>query len=285
MKTTYFLLMLLVPLISTAQEMTTPSDTVIVVNGRKLVIKEQGDQFKIKVFEEIHKRDTIENDQIFEGVYKNGKSTEKRMMLSSAFTNRNRRNFLAGEYVGLAMLTHSGSIRYQQGRSWEIGVILFEVAQQPWRNKHWTYAIGAGINTTSYGYKGNGSLQDDENGVAQWAPAPEGETYKRSRLSASSFYIPMIIDWQANPLKMNTFFIQAGFEWGLAICSSRVFYKEDKEAETIRYKNFSMFTANALLRIGYRDMGIYSRYSMVPLFESNKGPKAHPFSVGVFFTL
>lgn len=134
-------------------------------------------------------------------------------------------------------------------------------------------------------YKGNGCLQDDENGVARWAPAPEGETYKRSRLSAGSFYIPMIIDWQANPLKTNTFFIQAGFEWGLAICSSRVFYKEDKEAETIRYKNFSMLTANALLRIGYRDMGIYSRYSMVPLFESNKGPKAHPFSAGVFFTL
>lgn len=285
MKSTFWLLLLLIPLVSNAQETTNSKDTVIMVNGRKLVINEQGDQFKIKVYEEIHKRDTIENDQIFEGIYKNGRSTEKRIMLSSAFSNKNRRHFLAGEYIGLAMLTNSGPIRYNQGRSWEIGVIFFEMAHRPWKNKHWTYAVGAGINTTNYGYKGNGCLQDDENGVAQWMPAPEGETYKRSRLQGSSIYFPMVIDWQVNPLTTKTFFIQAGFEWGISIYSSQVFYKGDKDRETVRYKNFCMYTANALLRIGYKDFGIYSRYSFPKMFETDKGPKAHPISVGVFFTL
>lgn len=285
MKRTLLLCLLFTPLISIAQEITLPQDTIMMVNGRKLVIKEQGDQFKIKVYEEIHKGDTIENDQLFEGVYKNGKSTEKRMMLSTAFTNRNQRRYLSSEYIGLAMLTNAGSIKYNQERSWEFGVILFEMAQRFWKNKHWTYAVGVGASATNYGYKGNGCLQDDENGVAHWAPAPEGKTYKRTRLMGTSLTLPIIIDWQAKPLKANTFFVQAGFEFGLASYTTRALYKSDKENENIRYKNFCMYTANALLRIGYKDFGVYARYSFLPLFDDNKGPQAHPIGVGIFMTL
>lgn len=285
MKRTLLVCLLFIPLISIAQESISSQDTIIMVNGRKLVIKEQGDQFKIKVYEEIHKGDTIKNDQIFEGIYKNGKSTERRMMLSSAFTNRNQRRYLSSEYVGLAMLTHSGSMRYNQGRSWEIGIILFEMAHRFWRNQHWTYAIGAGVNTSNYGYKGNGCLQDDENGIAQWTSAPEGEAYKRTRFIGTSFYLPIIIDWQAKPLKTNTFFIQAGFEFGLTSYLTRVIYQSNKKDENIRYKNFCMYTANTILRIGYKDFGVYARYSLLPLFDDGKGPQAHPISVGMFMTL
>lgn len=285
MNKTLLLCLLFIPIIGNAQEITVSQDTIMMVNGRKLVIKEQGDQFKIKVYEEIHQGDTIENDQIFEGIYKNGRSTEKRVMFSTAFSNRRKRSYLASELVGLAMLTNAGSIKYSQIRSWEIGIILFEMAQHPWKNKHWTYAIGAGINTTNYGYKGNGALQDDENGIAQWAPAPEGDTYKKSRLMGISVNFPIIIDWQASLSKKNSFYIQAEVEVGLASYTTRVIYKGKKEDENIRYKNFSMFNANTLLRIGYKDVGIYTRYSILPLFDDHKGPQAHPVSVGMFLTL
>jgi septin family protein len=56
-----------------------PSDTTIYVNGKKIVIKENNDKIKIKVYEQKAQGDTIENDQIFEGIYRDGKSTEKRM--------------------------------------------------------------------------------------------------------------------------------------------------------------------------------------------------------------
>lgn len=66
----------------------TPQDTTLYVNGRKIVIKEQGDKIKVKLYESASGGDTITNAQIFEGVYLNGQSTESRTVLSALPSRR-----------------------------------------------------------------------------------------------------------------------------------------------------------------------------------------------------
>lgn len=283
MKHCIILLLLLLPIGSKAQENIISQDTTLYVNGRKIVIREQGENIKVKLYEQIHKGDTIENDQLFEGVYKNGRSTERRILFSYPFNRRNPRNFLAGEYIGLATLTHPGEIRYRQGRSWEFGVNIFEIAKPV--SKNWTVAIGAGVKSIIYGYKGNGCLQEDAEGVSHWLPAPDGSVYKRSRLLRSGVVIPIVMDWQASSGKKNSFYIQGGVEWELPICYTSVDYKEGDGDDKIRYKNFRYGNINLLFRAGYSEYGLYVRYSCMPLFEEGKGPNAHPLTFGFYWSL
>ena len=78
MKKLLLLWLMIAPMSGMAQNESTPQDTTLYVNGRKIVIKEQGDKIKVKLYESASGGDTITNAQIFEGVYLNGQSTESR---------------------------------------------------------------------------------------------------------------------------------------------------------------------------------------------------------------
>lgn len=83
MKKLLLLWLMIAPMSGMAQNESTPQDTTLYVNGRKIVIKEQGDKIKVKLYESASGGDTITNAQIFEGVYLNGQSTESRTVLSA----------------------------------------------------------------------------------------------------------------------------------------------------------------------------------------------------------
>lgn len=83
MKKLLLLWLMIAPMSGMAQNESTPQDTTLYVNGRKIVIKEQGDKIKVKLYESASSGDTITNAQIFEGVYLNGQSTESRTVLSA----------------------------------------------------------------------------------------------------------------------------------------------------------------------------------------------------------
>ena len=80
MKKLLLLWLMIAPMSGMAQNESTPQDTTLYVNGRKIVIKEQGDKIKVKLYESASGGDTITNAQIFEGVYLNGQSTEIQFM-------------------------------------------------------------------------------------------------------------------------------------------------------------------------------------------------------------
>ena len=71
MKHIYLLLFMLIPMAGMAQEGIS-QDTTLYVNGRKILIKENEGKIKVKLYEQSSHGDTIENDQIFEGIYTDG---------------------------------------------------------------------------------------------------------------------------------------------------------------------------------------------------------------------
>ena len=128
---------MIAPMSGMAQNESTPQDTTLYVNGRKIVIKEQGDKIKVKLYESASGGDTITNAQIFEGVYLNGQSTESRTVLSALpFSKKNnKRNrfepHAGGFYIGYTRLSNdflsfnpSNGADLNTSHSWEIAAVI-----------------------------------------------------------------------------------------------------------------------------------------------------------------
>ena len=82
-------LILLLPVCAIAQEKAY-TDTTIFIGNKKLEIKESAEKIKVKIFEPSSSGDTIENDQIFEGVYKDGKVQKGELYYPLHFTANTR---------------------------------------------------------------------------------------------------------------------------------------------------------------------------------------------------
>lgn len=278
-------LILLLPVCAIAQEKAY-TDTTIFIGNKKLEIKESAEKIKVKIFEPSSSGDTIENDQIFEGVYKDGKSTERRIILSAPFYRKHKNN-LVGFYLGMNNFACKGDINLSQIRSWEVGMYLFEADIPLGKSKKWSIVTGIGFKGNWYGYNGNRAFRE-ENGVTKWLPAPEGKVYTSSSFYHFSTIIPVLLSWQT-PRKKNPFFVQGGIEADIrAIPGCTVKYKDEngkKHKENYRDRNAEPGGGNIFLHLGIGELGIYGRYSIDRLFEKGKGPDVRPFSIGISWTL
>ena len=90
MKKLLLLCLLLIPVAGIAQE-NTAKDTILYVNGRKISIKEGNGKIKVKLYEQSSHGDTIENDQIFEGVYMDGQSRKEDLSWRCLLVNQRNR--------------------------------------------------------------------------------------------------------------------------------------------------------------------------------------------------
>ena len=59
MKKLLLLWLMIAPMSGMAQNESTPQDTTLYVNGRKIVIKEQGDKIKVKLYESAYLRRSL----------------------------------------------------------------------------------------------------------------------------------------------------------------------------------------------------------------------------------
>lgn len=293
MKQIIVVLMLLLPLTGSAQEENTKSETTVYADGQKItVIKKEG-KIKVKVYEQTSVGDTIENDQIFEGVYMNGQSTERRMGLSMPFTKKSKdKNYrfsphAAGVYIGYSRLYDDfgmGSpkdVNLVASKSWEIGFTLFEGDINLSRNKQWGLTAGLGWGYTSFRVDGNSSFREID-GITANYPAPEGISYDQSRLRYFYFRIPVSLEWQKRinghhgPL-----FFSAGLEAEIRHgVRSKVKFNDHSE-NAGKELNVRPVGINMLVQGGYGDIGVYARYSTLSLFEKNKGPELYPLSFGL----
>ena len=211
MKKLLLLWLMIAPMSGMAQNESTPQDTTLYVNGRKIVIKEQGDKIKVKLYESASGGDTITNAQIFEGVYLNGQSTESRTVLSALpFSKKNnKRNrfepHAGGFYIGYTRLSNdflsfnpSNGADLNTSHSWEIGGNLFTGSHAFAPTYNWGITIGLGWGYRSMRLDGNDVFREID-GVTEIYSGMEAEEpteYSKSRLRYFYFRIPLSIEWQ-----------------------------------------------------------------------------------------
>lgn len=60
-----------------------PADTVIRLENKRIVVKDNGERMKVKVYELTEEGDSIDSEMIFEGHYRDGQSYERRKHIKS----------------------------------------------------------------------------------------------------------------------------------------------------------------------------------------------------------
>ncbi|MDR0974018.1 MAG: PorT family protein [Prevotellaceae bacterium] len=258
----YLFLLFWLPAVLSAQ---TTTDT-LTVNDRQVIITENSDRIRVKIYQRDANGDMVRNEQVFEGVYLNGQSLEQRFTVSLPFQKRERdakrRTFrynahTAGLYLGTTGLGSSDDVNLEPAKSIEWGLNLFN-GSFPFTS-HFGVTYGLGFGYTRY-------RLDSSDG-----------SYGRVRYYHWRLPIALETQFRAN---RETFFLSAGVEAEYRFWRrSNIVWGADQT--TTNKGDVYPFGANLVAKIGMNDIGFYARYAMLDAFKENRGPRTYPLSIGI----
>ncbi len=304
MKQFMLLMLLAFPAFLMAAEIA-PSDTTIYVDGKKIVIKENNEKIKIKVYEQTSKGDTIENDQVFEGIYRDGKSSERRISgginipfpkLGSGYSSSNYISdpHWAGFGLGFASFSDKklnvnnvDGVDLVSSGSREIMLNFYERA---WNISKRGLAIvsGAGFQFDRYRIDNNKAFVET-NGVTGLEPAQTGRNYEDSKLYTTYFTIPLLLEYQKKLHHTGPLYLSGGMVGNLKLYSaSKVKYSDESGNHKEKLGgdlNIRPISMDFLVQAGVGCFGMYAKYSPFSLFEGGKGANIHPVSMGLILHL
>ena len=274
-----------------------PADTVIRLENKRIVVKDNGERMKVKVYELTEEGDSIDREMIFEGHYRDGQSYERRKHIKSINIpipswDKDFDPHWAGFGMGFANFSGSDGINDVDGVSLRSGNSLeynlnFMEFSFPFSRYRWAVVTGAGMRWSRYRLDMNAHFQEVD-GVTQLVPAPEGIVYNASKLNINSLTIPVLLEWQSpkHRRKAPRFFISGGVVGVVkTISSSKIVYHdadgEKRKKKMDRGMNLRPVTMDFLFQAGVGCIGLYAKYSPFGLFEKDKGPKVHPVSLGL----
>jgi len=139
---------------------------------------------------------------------------------------------------------------------------------------------GVGFKWNNFKFRNTHTVLSSDSTVLKFEEKPEVNG-KMSKLTTWYLMIPLLIEFQI-PTHGKEFYLSAGVEGGLKLSAhTKIKTNDDK-----KFKDKSDFFTTSLdyrltARLGYGNFGIYGAYSMMPLFEKNKGPELYPVAVGV----
>lgn len=266
-----------------------PADTVIMLEKKRVEIKENGDRMKVRVYELDENGEAVDDEMVFEGHYRDGQSYERRkhMKMLNIPVPTWDRDFSA-HWAGFGMGFNSftgDDISLRKGKSLEYNLNFMEFSL-PFSRYNWAVVTGAGLRWNRYRLDENAHFQEVD-GVTRLVPAADGIVYKKSKLNITSLTIPVLLGWQTPKKKHKPrFFISGGVVGVIKTTSSSKVVYEDERGESKKQKmdggmNLRPVTMDVLFQAGVGCIGVYFKYSPVGMFEKDKGPSLHPVSFGL----
>lgn len=141
---------------------------------------------------------------------------------------------------------------------------------------------GMGLSFNNYRFQNPFTLKREQNMTVPVALDPEN--LSKTKLAVSYLTVPLLLEFQI-PVNNNEgrLFINGGIVGGVKIGShTKVKYGDNKEKDRSGF-NLNSFNYAATARIGYKDICLFAKYSLTPLFEDDKGPDLTPFTIGISF--
>jgi len=277
------------------------SDTIIVIENRKIQVSDDENRLRVRVFE-IVEEDAVEKRMIFEGHYRDGRVHERRHIsitvpeviptVNAADRQLRRRRFdphWAGIGVGFSNFADSEftinnveGISLNVSRSREIMFNFFEQGLPLSRNVG--FVTGLGMRWNRFHLSEN-EFFAKENGQTVLLPVEDGYFLRRSRLGVNSLTLPLLFEWQTNKPRGNNLFLSAGVVGVFNYSSTSKIRSTSptgrRQRDTIdRDLYVRPLTYDFLVQAGFGDFGLFARYSPMGLFQTNRGPAVHPFSLG-----
>ena len=287
-----------------AQASNEGSTKVIDSGNKRVVITEISDKQRVdvEVFELTDDNEPQPYEKIFEGHYRDGKSSEQRKYLMSIDipSPMPKRKLESGRkyrsphhgasfgigFAGFADRGDKDDIPFRYGSSPEISFTIYGKSLSLSRNNQWGLVSGLGIRWVRYHLNGNHYFEEI-NDYTRLLTAPEDWKIKESKLGITTLNIPLLLEWKS---RNRVFFNRAFYLSAGPVCSfktassSRIHYIDErgkKQKEKVdKGMTLRPVTMDILVQAGTRHFGLYSRYSPVSLFEKNKGPELYPLTFG-----
>ena len=103
----------------------------------------------------------------------------------------------------------------------------------------------------------------------------EMKRFKKSKLSTFSLDVPVLFEFR--PARRLS--ITAGGYVGMTLGDhTKVKFRKDKDKGDF---GMNFLNAGLIVRLQYRNIGIFADYSLTPLFKDEVGPKTQPFTIGI----
>lgn len=145
---------------------------------------------------------------------------------------------------------------------------------------------GLGINWTQIGLKNN-ILQSNSDSV--WVFQDSVNDYKRNKLRAVYIQVPLLLEFCTRKKSDRGFYFSVGVVGGVKFGSSTIQLLEyDKMKNRTKTKGsygLNPFKLDAAFRVGYRRVGLFANYAMMPLFDKNKTVGVYPLTIGLTLNL
>ena len=276
----------------------TTTDTTYIYNNKVVKIDDNEGKIKVQVFDSVNN----EYKQVFEGVYSDSKSFEKwtvadewglNLPLLNKIKKRERKRMephWAGIGWGFASFTDGGlspnsaaglSLRAEKSNEFYINPIEKII---PVIGNNLGITTGFGMHWGNYHFDNNTHLVET-NSVVNVEPAPAGINYSFSRFRTFGLSVPLLLEFQTKLNTNHLIFLSAGVVGGVNTYSSyRVKYKNpnggkvnDVESKNL---NVSPLSIDYMVQIGYGSWSIFAKYAQFSIFQKDKGPVAHPVSLG-----
>ncbi len=163
------------------------------------------------------------------------------------------------------------------------GITFSSVQDYPIGNSNFAVSLGAAISVHNLHW--NAQIPIDTSAITQLIILKNDSNYKVNKFTLSYLEVPFEIRFRTKGV--NTFRVYAGFKYGILLQEHTKFVGDDPYSDNeikfkeYKHKNVSRYTFGPTLRIGYKWVNLYAAYSMVPIFQKDKGPQMYPISVGI----
>jgi hypothetical protein len=168
-----------------------------------------------------------------------------------------------------------------QGKSMEFDLNFYEL-NISLAKSYVGLVSGMGLSFNNYRFENPYSLEKGQNMTLPVGLNPDN--LSKTKLAISYLNVPLLLEFQI-PVNQHQgrLFVNAGIIGGVKIGShTKVKYGDKKDKDRSGF-NLNSFSYAATARVGYKDVSLFAKYSLTPLFQTGKGPELTPFTIGISF--
>ena len=150
-------------------------------------------------------------------------------------------------------------------------------------NNYVGITTGLGFDWMKVGIKNN--LQLNYNADSVWTVKDLTYNYDKNVLRATYLDIPLFIEFNTSANPRKSWFFMIGVVGGMRIGSKFIqqLYAHKNELNKKIQGDYALnpYKLNAAFRLGYKHVGLFTNYSLIPMFDTKRVEKAFPLTFGL----
>ena len=261
------------------------SDTTFYYQDKAVQVKDSLDEVRVKV----SKNDSTDYVPVYEGIFTDEKHVETYTVGTDFNINTPFGPLLGTDKLRPRMRTHwqgvgagfsymmNSDLAYRPFMSGEI--VLNPLDFSIIFLDQFALVSGVGVVYRDYALRKNLELQQS-NGVVSFQEM-ERDLYEINSLRQFEFVLSLLFEWQPKLNLKHRLFVSAGIVTSDIDRAGMLVTKEKDGELTLKALDVRQSNIDIFGQIGYRNVGLYVKYTPNSIFQSKKGPEFSQLSVGL----